>query len=216
MPYTTTGVPSRADDRPPSHTPPSSFSAHLHHLQRSTTRDAQWAYLAAALIRPDYLQLAQYLQQPFTIAHAAFFASSTPASSRTPLDRHYRTQRGSGAASGQRASRSRRRPAPARLDGARGFERRRSTSLLALSTPLRYGFHRWFAHGVFPHPERRRGLSYQYRRVSLSTYADPFLVLRLNLSFCIKIHMCMCIPSGLMHMSQLVCPYFQLARTSRF
>ncbi|KAJ7767199.1 hypothetical protein B0H16DRAFT_352776 [Mycena metata] len=93
MPYTTTGVPSRAesDDRLPSHTPPSSFSARPHHLQRSTTFDAQCAYLAVALIRPDYHQLTQYLQQPFSIAHAAFVASSTPASSRTPLDRRYRT-----------------------------------------------------------------------------------------------------------------------------
>ncbi|KAJ7812223.1 hypothetical protein B0H13DRAFT_2383342 [Mycena leptocephala] len=78
MPYTTAGVPGRADDHSPSHTPPSSFSACLHHLQRT-------------LIWPDYLQHAPYLQQPFTIALAAFIASSTPASSRIPLDRRYRT-----------------------------------------------------------------------------------------------------------------------------
>ncbi|KAJ6603465.1 hypothetical protein DFH09DRAFT_1301271 [Mycena vulgaris] len=72
MSYTTIGMPSRPDDRSPSHTPPSNLPTRPHHLQRSTARHPRRAYLAATLIRPDHLRLSQSLRQPFTIARAAF------------------------------------------------------------------------------------------------------------------------------------------------
>ncbi|KAJ7019670.1 hypothetical protein C8F04DRAFT_1146959 [Mycena alexandri] len=86
--YTATVVPSCHSRL---HTPsriPSPSSAK--YRPRYTTR----APVAASPIRPDYLRLAQYLRQPLQ--------SPTPPSSRTPFDRHYRTWRDGGAASGQR------------------------------------------------------------------------------------------------------------------
>ncbi|KAJ7751667.1 hypothetical protein B0H16DRAFT_823621 [Mycena metata] len=86
--YTATIVPSRHSRL---HTPsrmPSPSSAK--YCPRYATR----APVAASPIRPDYLRLAQYLRQPLQ--------SPTPPSSRTPFDRHYRTWRDGGAASGQR------------------------------------------------------------------------------------------------------------------